>query len=65
MRDTDRADAPFDLMPGLFDDARDFPMRSEIYTDRALACLTLAGDHRRATRAEYEVRNAHLEGDMP
>ena len=22
-------------------------------------------DHRRATRAQYEARNPHLEGDMP
>jgi hypothetical protein len=40
-------------------------MRSEIYTDRALASVQLAGDHRRATRAEYEAKNAHIEGDLP
>ena len=39
-------------------------MRSEIYTDRALASLRLGGDHRRATRAEYEAKNPHLTGDM-
>ena len=33
--------------------------------DRALPGLALAGDHRRATRAQYEARNPHLEGDMP
>lgn len=65
MRDTGDADGPYDLMPGLFDEAVAWPMRSEIYTDRALACLSLGGDHRRATRAEYEARNAHLEGDLP
>ena len=65
MRNTDRDDAPYDLMPGLFDAARDIPLTSEIYTDRALPGLALAGDHRRATRAEYEARNPHLEGDMP
>ena len=65
MRNTDGADAEFDLMPGLFDEARDWPLRSEIYTDRALACLSLGGDHRRATRAEYESRNAHIAGDLP
>jgi hypothetical protein len=59
------ADAPYELMPGLFDAARDWPLRSEIYTDRALACLRLEGDHRRATRAEYEATHAHIEGDMP
>ena len=65
MRNTDVADAPFDLMPGLFDAARDIPLQSEIYTDRALPGLTLAGDHRRATRAEYEAKNLHIEGDAP
>lgn len=55
----------YGLMPGLFDEARGIPLQSEIYTDRALPGLALAGDHRRATRAEYEARNPHLEGDMP
>ena len=63
MRNTD-GDS-YDLMPGLFDAARDIPLQSEIYTDRALPGLALAGDHRRATRAQYEARNPHLEGDMP
>ncbi|WP_284163814.1 GFA family protein [Frigidibacter sp. SD6-1] len=63
MRNTDRDDAPYGLMPGLFDAARDIPLKSEIYTDRALPGLALAGDHRRATRAEYEAKNLHLEGD--
>jgi hypothetical protein len=55
----------YDLMPGLFDEAAAWPMRSEIYTDRALASVKLAGEHRRATRAEYEAKNLHLEGDIP
>ena len=53
----------YELMPGLFDAARDIPLESEIYTDRALPGLALAGDHRRATRAEYEARNPHLDAD--
>ena len=57
--------APYALMPGLFDAARDIPLKSEIYVDRALPGLALAGDHRRATRAEYEAKNPHLEGDLP
>jgi hypothetical protein len=57
--------AQYELMPGLFDEAKDWPLRSEIYTDRALACLHLAGDHPRATRAEYEAKNPFLEGDDP
>ena len=65
MRNTAADDSSYDLMPGLFDAARDIPLQSEIYTDRALPGLSLAGDHRRATRAQYEARNPHLEGDMP
>lgn len=65
MRNTGSADAPYDLMPGLFDAARDIPLKSEIYTDRALPGMALAGDHRRATRAEYEAKNLHIEGDAP
>jgi hypothetical protein len=65
MRETDIENAPYGFMPGLFTAARDFAMRSEIYTDRALAAVQLAGDHRRATRAEYEAKNKVIEGDMP
>lgn len=54
-----------ELMPGLFDDTRDWPLRSEIYVDRRLASVDLAGDHRRATRAEYEQDHPFLEGDDP
>lgn len=61
MRDLE-PDAPYDLMPGLFDAARDWPLRSEIYTDTALASVRLAGDHSRATRAEYEAEHRHLDG---
>ncbi len=70
MRDVDEdrqaaVDAPYHLMPGLFDAARDWPLRSEVYTDRAFASLRLEGAHPRATRAEYEARHAHIEGDKP
>jgi hypothetical protein len=54
----------YELIPGLFDAARSWPMRSEIYTDRALASIRLAGEHRRATRAEYEAKNPFVEGDL-
>lgn len=54
----------YELMPGLFDAARDWPMRSEIYVDRALASIRLAGEHRRKTRAEYEADNPFVEGDL-
>ncbi len=65
MRDLEVEDGDFGLMPGLFDAARDWPLRSEIYTDRAMASARLAGDHPRATRAEYEAKNLHIEGDRP
>ena len=64
LRQTDEPDPAYELMPGLFDAARQMPLKSEIYTDRALPGLALAGDHRRKTRAEYEATHPHLEGDM-
>jgi len=54
----------YELMPGLFDAARGWPLRSEIYVDRAMACVQLRGDHRRKSRAEYEAENPFLEGDI-
>ena len=63
MRDTDRDDAAYDLMPGLFDAALDWPLRSEMYTDQAMKAVDLRGDHRSATAAEYEATNAHVEGE--
>lgn len=64
MRDTDKTDAEYWVMPGLFEEAASWPLRSEIYTDRAYAALRLEGDHKRATRDEYEAKNAHVTGDM-
>lgn len=63
MRDTDVPDGPYDLIPGLFEAARGWPLRSEIYTDQAMAAVALSGDHRRATRAEYEAHNNSVKGD--
>ena len=37
-------------MPGLFEDAQDFPLSHEIYVDQAFTGITLAGSHRRDTR---------------
>ena len=63
MRDnTGRA---YDLMPGLFDAIHDQPLRSEVYSDRAMASVRLTGDHRRATQAEYEQKNQYVAGDAP
>ncbi len=64
-RDTDRDDAPYELTPGLFDDALGWPLRSEVYADRAMAAFRLEGDHRRTTGAEYETTNQFVEGDVP
>jgi hypothetical protein len=61
----DRTGNTYDLMPGLFDEARDWPLRSEVYADRAMASVRLEGDHRRATRAEYENKNQYVTGDAP
>ncbi len=64
MRDTDGVNAPYDLMPGLFDAALDWPLRSEIYTDRAMGSVHLSGDHRRVTRADYEAAHSFVKGDV-
>ena len=53
----------YELMPGLFDAARSWPLRSEIYVDRAMASVSLAGDHRRQARSEYEAEHPFVEGD--
>ena len=55
----------YEFMPGLFDGARDFPLISEIYADAAPRHAALQGDHKRATRAEYESKNLFVEGDKP
>lgn len=55
-------DGDYDLMPGLFADAAKMPLDHEVYADRALACVPLAGDHPRITAAEYEARNPFVEG---
>ena len=64
--DVEEGGAPssYELMPGLFDAALGWPLRSEIYVDRAMACVRLAGDHRRKTRAEYEAENPFVAGDV-
>ena len=65
LRDTHEADTEYELMPGLFEDAKGFPLISEIYIDRAPAYVPLAGDHPRKTRADYEAKNLFVEGDTP
>jgi hypothetical protein len=55
----------YELMPGLFDSVRNQPLRSEVYSDRAMASVRLQGDHRRATQAEYEQKHQFVAGDAP
>ena len=62
--DDDGKPRSYELMPGLFDAARSWPLRSEIYVDRAMASVRLEGDHRRKTRAEYEAGNPFVAGDV-
>ncbi|PZQ95463.1 MAG: GFA family protein [Cereibacter sphaeroides] len=64
MRNTRPGDHSYDLMPGLFDDVLSAPLRSEVYSDRAMNSVHLAGDHRRATQAEYEQKNPFVQGDV-
>ncbi|KIC15848.1 GFA family protein [Leisingera sp. ANG-Vp] len=64
MRDVDEAGGPYDLMPGLFDAALQWPLRSEIYADRAMASVRLDGSHKRATRDEWEAQNPFIDGDV-
>ena len=63
MRDVGEAGARYDLMPGLFDAARDWPLCSEIYADGAMASVRLEGGHLRATGAEHERDNPFVGGD--
>lgn len=53
-----------ELTPGLFDGAAEIPLVREVYADRAFACVTLAGDHVRVTRADYERDRPFVE-DAP
>ncbi|QFT58082.1 Glutathione-dependent formaldehyde-activating enzyme [Sulfitobacter sp. THAF37] len=55
MRDRDDT-ADFDLMPGLFDATKDWPLRSEIYCDEAPVAFALAGDHPKATADQYRKK---------
>ena len=64
MRNTQPED-DFEFMPGLFPAAKDFPLISEIYSDHAPAYVPLSGDHKRATRAEYEAKHLFVEGEKP
>lgn len=53
----------YEFMVGAFDGAADYPLISEIYIDRAFASCRFAGEHTRATQAEYEAKNAFIAED--
>lgn len=65
LRDTGPNDTTYEFMPGLFDAAQDWPLRSEVYADRAMASVKLAGDHARSTQVDYETRNQFVPGEKP
>jgi hypothetical protein len=64
MRDTDRTDARYDLMPGLFDAALNWPLTSEIYSDRAMTAMRLDGTHSRYSQEQYEAEFPHLKEEV-
>lgn len=53
--------ADYEFVPGLFEAAREVALTREVYADRALACVPLAGDHQRVGQAEYEASNKFVE----
>lgn len=63
MRDTSAPEGHYELMPGLFDAAKDWSLYSEVYADCAMASTQLNGAERKATRAAYESQNPHVQGD--
>ena len=56
-------DGQHELMPGLFDEAKDFPLSREVFADQAFACVNLAGDHPRRTAADYMASGARVVGE--
>lgn len=49
-----------ELAPGLFDNFAGARLTRVVYCDRAPEGFSLAGDHERVTRAQYEAENPHL-----
>lgn len=54
----------YELSPGLFDAAGQFPLIREVYADCAQRFATLAGDHPRISRADYESHQLHVEAEQ-
>lgn len=50
----------YEFMVGIFDGAKDYPLISEIYIDRAFASCRFAGEHKRSTQADYEAEHPHI-----
>lgn len=63
LRDTGPDETTHEVMPGLFDAARDWPLRSEVYADRAYVSVQLQGNHGRITQADYEKKYPFVPGD--
>lgn len=61
MRDR-KEGAVYDMMPGLFDEASGWPLKSEVYADQAMNAMALKGDHPRATAQEYQAKNPDVKG---
>lgn len=53
----------YELMPGLFENAGGARLTRIVYADRAPEGWDFAGTPRRVSRAEYEAKNPHVEGD--
>ena len=49
--------ADFELSPGLFDDARSFPLVREVYAGPRFAGCRLAGEHDRSRAADVRGRS--------
>lgn len=62
-RETGGPSEKYEMIAGLFPEARGFPLTSEIYVDQAPAWARFEGDHRRRSAAEYEAENLFVEGE--
>ena len=47
----------YDLMPGIFEAAKDWPLKSEVYHDQAMQAFALKGDHPTTSAATYLAKN--------
>lgn len=62
-RETGDPSEKYEMLAGLFPEARVFPLTSEIYVDQAPAWARFEGDHRRLTAAEYEAEFPSVESE--